>query len=126
MAWVCALLILVLLSGAAKGRHLMFDQPSSRLAEHLTALAKDNTVILTQASCGYLEFADNWAVHMEALEIDNWIMVAEDTTALQYLSKRQAPCFAPAGSAITACPPVICNTQGPGQVSHGFSQMTAI
>ena len=102
MALLCAFLTFVLLSVAAKGRHLMFEQPSSGLAERFPALANDNAIILTQVSCGYLEFADNWAVHMDALEIENWLMVAEDTTALQYLSERQAPRFAPAGSTITA------------------------
>lgn len=126
MALLCAFLTFVLLSAAAKGRHLMFEQPSSGLAERLPALAKDNAIILTQVSCGYLEFADNWAVHMDALEIENWLMVAEDTTALQYLSERQAPRFAPADSTITACPPIDPSTPGPGQLSHGFSKMAAV
>jgi hypothetical protein len=103
MALLCALVTFVLLSAAAEGRHPMFDQPSSSFAERLPTLAKDNTVILTQASCGYLEFADNWAFHMDVLGIDNWLMVAEDTSALQYLSERRAPCRrSPAGSTVTA------------------------
>jgi hypothetical protein len=122
MALLCALLTFVLLSAAAKGRHLMFDQPSTRPAERLPALAKDNTVILTQASCGYLEFADNWAVHMESLEIDNWLMVAEDITAQQYLSERQAPCFAPAGSTTTACPPVFAAHKGLAKFPKGSAR----
>ena len=126
MALLCALLTFVLLSAAAKGRHLMFDQPSSRLAERLPALAKDNTVILTQVSCGYLEFADNWAIHMELLDIDNWLMVAEDIMALQYLSERQGPVLCSCRQHNHCLHSCVCSTQGPGQVPHGFSQMTAI
>ncbi len=83
-----ALITIVVMSAAAEGRHLMSEQPSSALAQRLAALARDNTVVLTLASCGYLEFADNWVAHMEALGISNWLTVAQDATALQYLSER--------------------------------------
>ena len=85
-----AVLAIVVMSAAVKGRHLMSEQPSSTLAKRLAALARDNTVVLTLASCGYLDFADNWIAHMEALGISNWLTVAQDAAALQYLSERQA------------------------------------
>ena len=71
-------------------RHLMSEQPSNALADHLAALAKDKTVIVTQVSCGYLEFADNWIASVESLDISNWLAVAQDQAALEYLSARQA------------------------------------
>ena len=85
-------------------RHLMSEQPSSALADRLAALAKDKTVIVTQVSCGYLEFADNWIVSVNSLDISNWLAVAQDQAALDYLSARQAqrrvtdppPCSVPA------------------------------
>ena len=83
------LFTIAVVSVAANGRHLMSEQPSSTLANRLSALARDNTVILTLASCGYLEFADNWIAHVEALGISNWLTVAQDATALQYLTERQ-------------------------------------
>ena len=88
MKVACALLTIAVLSAAAKGRLLLSDQPSSTLAHRLAALAKDKTVILTLASCGYLDFADNWIAHMEALGISNWLTVAQDTAALQYLTDK--------------------------------------
>ena len=83
-----SLFIIAIMSVAAKGRHLMSEQPSSTLADRLSALARDNTVILTLASCGYLEFADIWIAHVEALGISNWLRVAQDAAALQYLTER--------------------------------------
>ena len=74
----------------AMGRHLMSEQPSSALADRLAAFAKDNTVIVTQVSCGYLDFADNWIASVESLDISNWLAVAQDQAALDYLSTRQA------------------------------------
>ena len=86
-----AMMAIFVMSAAAKGRHLMFEQPSSTLAKHMAALARDNAVVLTSASCGYLEFADNWIAHVEALGISNWLTVAQDAATLQYLSERQGP-----------------------------------
>lgn len=65
------------------------DAPLSPfLQEHVAALAVDNKIILTQTSCGYLEFAVNWISHMEALGITNWLTIAEDETALKFLDAR--------------------------------------
>ena len=86
---VCALLTIGLLQ-TTMARHLMSEQPSSALADRLAALAKDKTVIVTQVSCGYLEFADNWITSVDALDISNWLAVAQDQAALDYLSARQA------------------------------------
>ncbi|CAK0732131.1 hypothetical protein CVIRNUC_000089 [Coccomyxa viridis] len=87
MAVVCALLTIGLLQ-TTMARHLMSEQPSSALADRLAALAKDKTVIVTQVSCGYLEFADNWITSVDALDISNWLAVAQDQAALDYLSAR--------------------------------------
>ena len=86
---VCALAAIALLH-TTMARHLMSEQPSSALADHLAALAKDKTVIVTQVSCGYLQFADNWIASVTSLEISNWVAVAQDQAALDYLSARQA------------------------------------
>ena len=83
------LLTIAALSAAAQGRHLMSERPSSALADRLSAIAKDNTLILTLGSCGYLKFADNWIAHVEALGISNWLMVAQDAAVLHYLTERR-------------------------------------
>lgn len=69
------------------GRRLC-GQGSPLLQERVTAVAVDNKVILTQTSCGYLEFAVNWITHVEALGITNWLTIAEDETALKFLEER--------------------------------------
>lgn len=51
-------------------------------------MAVDNKVILTQTSCGYLEFAVNWITHVEALGIKNWLTIAEDETAMRFIEER--------------------------------------
>ena len=62
------------------------EQPT--LQSRLSALAVNNTIILTQTSCGYLEFAINWILHAEALGVTNWITIAEDDESLRYLNER--------------------------------------
>jgi len=65
------------------------EVPVSRLLmERLAVMAVDNKVILTQTSCGYLEFAVNWIYHVEALGITNWLTVCEDLAALNFLEDR--------------------------------------
>lgn len=63
-------------------------QEISLLQERVAAVAVDNKVILTQTSCGYLEFAVNWITHVEALGLTNWLTIAEDETALKFLEER--------------------------------------
>ena len=86
-AFVC-LLALVLLGATAHARHLTAEPNSLSLAQRIEGVATDNTVILTQTSCGYLEFAVNWITHAEALGITNWLTICEDEVALNYLNSR--------------------------------------
>ena len=90
MKIACALLTFAMLGAPTNGRHLMSERPSSALSERLAALAKDKAIIVSQATCGYLDFADNWVAHLGELDIDNWLIVAQDTAALEYLTQRQA------------------------------------
>ncbi len=73
---------------AVHARRLTAEQSALDLEQRFAAVAKDNTVILTQTSCGYLEFAVNWITHAEALGITNWLTIAEDEMALNYLNTR--------------------------------------
>ena len=60
----------------------------SILQTRVAAVAVHNLVILTQTSCGYLEFAINWILHVEALGVTNWLTIAEDQESLKYLNER--------------------------------------
>ena len=73
---------------AVAARRLTAEQSSLDLGQRFASVAVDNTVILTQTSCGYLEFAVNWITHAEALGITNWLTIAEDEMALNYLNTR--------------------------------------
>lgn len=54
----------------------------------LERVALNKTVILTQASCGFLTFAENWILHAQDAGVSNWITIVEDDQSLQYLSKK--------------------------------------
>ena len=82
------LAVLLAIGTAASARHLTADQNPLSLAKTFEAVATDNTVILTQTSCGYLEFAVNWITHAEALGVTNWLTIAEDQVALDYINSR--------------------------------------
>ena len=86
-AIVC-LLTIVAISTAVQARRLTAEQTSLDLEQRFKSVASDNTVILTQTSCGYLEFAVNWISHAEALGITNWLTIAEDEMALNYINTR--------------------------------------
>lgn len=82
-------LMVLSISAAVHGRRLTAEQTSiPDLAQSFAAVATDNTVILTQTSCGYLEFAVNWITHVEALGVRNWLTICEDQMALDYLNTR--------------------------------------
>ena len=85
---VTCLAVLFAIGAAANARHLTADQTPLSLAKTFEAVAADNTVILTQTSCGYLEFAANWITHAEALGITNWLTIAEDQIAMDYINSR--------------------------------------
>lgn len=79
---------LICICTTVHARRLTAEQSALDLEQRFAAVAKDNTVILTQTSCGYLEFAVNWITHAEALGITNWLTIAEDELALNYLNTR--------------------------------------
>ena len=83
------LLALVLVGGTVCTRH--FAAESTPLNRLLEATAEGNTIILTQCSCGYVDFAVNWITHAEALGITNWLTLCEDEATLKYLDSRWAP-----------------------------------
>jgi rhamnogalacturonan II specific xylosyltransferase len=58
------------------------------LSQILERVAQDNTVIMAETSCGFLAFAENWAMHVQKLGITNYLMVAADETSVQYLDER--------------------------------------
>jgi hypothetical protein len=75
------------------------ETPSLR--SRVEAVAVDNTVILTQTSCGYLEFAVNWINSVQKLGITNWLTIVEDADSLAYINERcerwlcRTPCLLP-------------------------------
>ena len=62
----------------------------------LKNVSVENTVILTQASCGYLDFAENWILHAIASGVKNWLTIAEDASALSYLEHKYSGHIVPA------------------------------
>ncbi len=63
-------------------------EPKDRLLAILERVAVDKTVILTQTSCGYIDFAENWIEHAEGLGIKNYLTVVDDEISFEYLSLR--------------------------------------
>ena len=59
-----------------------------KLHSIVKAAADDDTVILTQTSCGYLKFAANWVLHMQQLGKSNWLVIVEDQHSLMYIEDR--------------------------------------
>ena len=84
------LLLLVLIGGTAHARHLTAESALPSLLQLVEVTAKNNTIILTQSSSGYLAFAVNWITHAEALGITNWLTICEDDVAFNYLNSRWA------------------------------------
>ena len=60
------------------------------LKAKVDSVAIHNTVILTQANCGYLPFAENWLFHVAQLNITNFLVISEDEAATAYLEQRYA------------------------------------
>ena len=60
------------------------------LAAQLALIAIDNTVVVTQSSCPYLAFAANWIYHAEKLNIQNYLIFAEDEITLDYINSRHS------------------------------------
>jgi rhamnogalacturonan II specific xylosyltransferase len=56
----------------------------------------DNTIILTQASCPFLDVAENWIIHATKAGIKNWITIAEDEPSLLYLNATYSDHVVPA------------------------------
>lgn len=54
----------------------------------LERVAIDKAVILTQASCPYLDFAENWILDMERLGITNYLILVEDDVVYKYLNDK--------------------------------------
>jgi hypothetical protein len=63
---------------------------NQRLHSIVKGVTDDNTVILTQTSCGYLRFAANWVLHMQQLGKSNWLVIVEDLHSLQFIEDRCA------------------------------------
>ena len=57
------------------------------LRQHVQAVAEDNTIIISQSLCTYLEFAENWIFHVERLGIHNYLIIAEDEATLEHMNK---------------------------------------
>ncbi len=70
------------------------EQPSrphltrQQLAGRLGHLAINNTLIVTQTSCGFLSFATNWIVHVQKLDITNFVVFSEDETSFDWINQR--------------------------------------
>jgi Nucleotide-diphospho-sugar transferase len=58
---------------------------SSIMSDLLASIAVNNTVIIAQVNCGYLEFAANWIYHAKQAGVRNYILVAEDENAYDYI-----------------------------------------
>ena len=80
-----AVLVASLLQCSARSRDHGGRDPLRPILERV---AVDKTVILTQASCPYLDFAENWILHVERLGITNYLILMDDDVAFKYLDGR--------------------------------------
>lgn len=71
--------------GCSKGLRL---EPHDQLLAILESVAVEKTVIITQTSCGYLDFAENWITHAEGIGIKNYLTVVDDDVSFEYLNAR--------------------------------------
>ena len=58
----------------------------AKLQDELATLADNRLLFVTQTSCAYLEFSQNWIHHLKALQINNWLVVTSDDIAYSWLS----------------------------------------
>ena len=81
--------ILILTSSAAARKISHYShQPTDSDSTLITILrqsAVDNTIILGEASCGFLEFAENWIMHVQQLNITNFLIIASDSASYAHL-----------------------------------------
>lgn len=56
--------------------------PSPRV---LRQVAVDNTIIVISANCGYIEMTQNWILHVQQLQITNYIVIAQDDSVFPVL-----------------------------------------
>ena len=64
------------------------SSPHSTFESTVSRRAVNRTVIITQASCQFLQFADNWVAHVQLLGLHNFVVIAEDEVAENYLTER--------------------------------------
>ena len=53
----------------------------------LQKIAVNNTIIVISTNCGYLEMAQNWILHVQQLNITNYLVIAQDETVYNVLKK---------------------------------------
>ena len=51
----------------------------------LQRIAVDNTIIVISTNCGYIEMAQNWILHVQKLNITNYLIIAQDNESYQAL-----------------------------------------
>ena len=81
---------LLCIDGSSLHHHFHPATEHDQVAQILERNAVDKTVIVGEASCRYLDFAENWLMHIVKLGITNYIMIAMDDPTLQYLDMRYA------------------------------------
>ena len=84
---VCAAVLVLLSQGVASRPVDSETRHANILREHIRAVASENTIIISQSLCTYLEFAENWIWHAERLGIHNYLIIAEDAATLEYINK---------------------------------------
>lgn len=73
----CTFLVLCIYSWITEGNWF--------LAGHLAEIAESNTVIILQATCGYLAFTTNCVKSLLKLRVKNFLIISEDEVAYDYL-----------------------------------------
>lgn len=61
------------------------ERHGTDLSSLLKERAIDNSVFVTTSTCGYADFTVNWVLHMQEANVTNYIVIAEDARALEYL-----------------------------------------
>ena len=67
----------------------LFAQREAELNSYLERIADENNdVIVTSVNAGYLDMAMNWACSISQMDIKNYVFMATDEEAYEYLHTR--------------------------------------
>ena len=79
------------------------------LKRRIDRIAHWNTVVVSQANCGYLPFAENWLHHAAHVNLSNYLIITEDEPSAAYLEQRHPGHVIPAQLLSATRPQLLLN-----------------